>query len=300
MRLASITRKRPSEFGLFKRRVEKNLDAANFDAVVLWGHLGLGDQICSARSIELWSQRVDLLIIPVKMRNLIAVTNFFGYLTNIAVLPMESDEPSDEHFEVHKIALQYSAAVVDAGRGLYSTLRRIFPEYGINRALAMSAVTNPTVLSSIMLGNHLADTRQTAPPKHPYAFIDHHPGIQGREIPRTILEGLEKKGLVLVYNSLGAPLSEHLLLMRYATELHMVSSAPLCLALTAGTSATTRVAYRSQSQALLLQDYGSDWSEVNIGMPAPKDNVRDTLQAPRSLKRMRDFFLKLIPRLITD
>jgi len=252
-------------FQRLKNTVRKNLESAQSDRILLWGHLGLGDQISLARSVELWSSRVETLIIPVKRRNLNCVAEMYEYLPNVLVVAMDSDDPRLEGNQISNLAYRFSAAVVDGGRVLYSAFRGAFPEYGINKCLSLSALTLPKELVSQRLVTSLKKRTQLTPPAHPYVFIDHHPGVEGRELPKLILESFEKRGLQVTANSLHASLLDHAALIQSAHELHLVASAPLCLALTAGSSAGAKIAYWSGPEPLLMEDYGPTWREQAIG-----------------------------------
>jgi hypothetical protein len=267
-----------------RAKIEQNLAALNSASVVLWGHLGFGDQISLAISIELWSHRVDRVIVPVKSRNLDEISKIFGYLPNVRLIGLTSDDPLAEEAEVQRIAADNSCKIIDGGRDLFYSIRNSFPEMGINRALALASTTNPESLTSNLLSQHMLTLSQLSAPRQPYAFIDHQPGVRGREIPQSLLLTVKDRGLEVIFNSMEFPLSQHALLIQSAAELHMITSAPLCLALASGSSAVIKVAYPISSELVLCNDYGSLWQEVNIGSEIPEQ---------QSEKVLSDFDLKV-------
>jgi hypothetical protein len=267
-----------------RAKIEQNLAALNSASVVLWGHLGFGDQISLAISIELWCHRVDRVIVPVKSRNLDEISKIFAYLPNVCVISLTSDDPLAEEAEVQRIAADNSCRIIDGGRDLFYSIRNSFPELGINRALALASATNPESLTSNLLSQHMLTLSQLSAPRQPYAFIYHQLGVRGREIPQTLLLTIKDRGLELIFNSMEFPLSQHALLIQSATELHMIPSAPLCLALAGGSSAVLKVAYPISSEPVLCNDYGSLWREVNIGSEIPEQ---------LSEKVLSDFDLKV-------
>ena len=64
---------------------------------IFWGHLGLGDQICSAKLLEHWSDLGCEVHVPCKRRNLDNLEQMFAYLEGVSFHPI-SDNPDQEAY----------------------------------------------------------------------------------------------------------------------------------------------------------------------------------------------------------
>jgi hypothetical protein len=103
---------------------------------------------------------------------------------------------------------------------------------------------------------------QCMSPDVPFAFVDHHPGTS-REIPSDVLSAIQSRGLLIVQNPRGTELSQIMPLLDYAEELHLVASAPLCLALTIDAKAKSRTHYDSLGDP--VPNAYSRWNSTKIG-----------------------------------
>ena len=285
--------------GRFKRAIdslERNLQMRAEDSVVLWGHLGLGDQVSTARALESWSDACDEVFVPVKKRNSRALRGIFQYIPNVTFLNMESDDPRAETKNVVEISRQMGLEVVDAGRDLYSTLAACFPEFGINRVLSLCAGANPTDLVSQKLAAHLSSTLPSHRVELDYAFVDHHPTQRGREIPHWRLEEVRQRIGTLLFNDRETHFSNLYSVMLNAKELHLVSSAPLCLALATGLDTTKNVCYLPDSPSLLKSDYKVKWDECILGQHLRPKVTQPQFTGPQS-EALRERLLLLIKQM---
>lgn len=242
--------------------LRSNLDAANAPRVVLFGHLGLGDQLSLIPSIEEWASRADLVLLPVKMRNISTMRHAVSYLPNVETIGISDEIPAHlEPSAARSIARRHQAKIVDAGRYVFYWAQRAFPEFGINRCLSLSALSYPTSMTSHRFATHLANVDAWQPPSGVFAFVDHHPGTP-RQVPRQLMDELASRVDTVVLNPRDVPLLRLHLAMSEASELHLVSSAPLCMALLGDLGRGRRVRYRNGSIAPLKHDYPEDWTEI--------------------------------------
>lgn len=249
----------------FFRQLGQNYSLFGRDGVLLWGHLGLGDQVSAARSYEIWAERCSSVHVPCKPRNAEILRRLYAYIPNLTFEALDSDDPRDEERGVHFLSRKLELPVVNAGRALYYHLKRLFPDFGINRLLALCLATNPIDLESFRLRAHLERTRIVRSLTSSFVFIDHHPDTPSRRVPDAVIDELQSKNIDIVFNSSSIPFHELFELMDQAEELHLVASAPLCLALATGTSSKMNVCYTPSRENLLKGDYGDNWLEVSLG-----------------------------------
>jgi hypothetical protein len=273
-------------FAILSRTLHRSRKCIGSDRVILFGHSGLGDQISLATSFEAWADTGHQVLIPTKPKNLDRVSTLFSYLDNVVVLPLESDDPLNEESNVLRLSESLNVPVIDAGRSVYSWATECFPGLGVNGCLSAAALVQHRGLVSSRFRQNLLNQAQEPPPDRPYAFVDHHPGTP-REIPESLLLGIESRELELVFNPRSAPLEQTALLMEMSQELHLVSSAPLCLALTANLGRGKRFRYRELDRDPLKLDYPHDWNELSLtpwGEVRQVDRIGET-EAPSKRDR---------------
>jgi hypothetical protein len=208
-------------------------------------------------------------VIPVKPRNLRNVERFFAYIPNVEVVALPSDNPAEEVFRVQEMAAQTGAGLIQAGRNTYGCISHAFPEYGINRHLLLCGLASRSSAVSVRFRSHVLGLGDCPLPlEEKYVFVDHHPGTE-REIPMGQFDGWPDA--LRVTNPLDVPLHSLATVMEQAAELHLVSSAPLCLALTADLGKGRRVRYRVGDNAPLKLDYPLSWEEIALGQGAARE-----------------------------
>jgi hypothetical protein len=231
------------DFHFAHRRIVKNILLRGESRVVLWTHLGLGDQISAAQIVQSYLTAGTQVIWPVKKKNFNFMCEVYGAVPGIE-LHVISDSQSDEIAAIRLISKRSRAAVVVAGHSIFQPLRLAFPELSINSMFNLSVGIDSKNLVSPYFRNLLAALEPASVPSVPFAFVDHHPGTS-REIPDNVLIGIHKRGLEVVLNPREIPLSRALDYLDKAEELHLVPSAPLCLALTVDAKAKVRIHYDS-------------------------------------------------------
>lgn len=242
--------------------LRRNLDARQRDSIVLWTHLGLGDQICMAQLIEFWASGGRHVVLPVKPRNAVMISDLYAYLPTVEVCALPSDDPREERESVRKLARDRQVLLVTAGHELLKPVRRRFPDIGLNRALARCGLLWTDTLQSHRLREHVLRQVQMPPPSEPFAFVDQH--IPGRPIPRDVIARLEVEGLRVIANPREVPLASLFMVMDRAQEAHYVSSAPLCLALTCGARSAKTFHYMTDPRFSAAADFSVPLLEIPI------------------------------------
>jgi hypothetical protein len=211
----------------------------------------------------------------------------FGNLQGLELIEIP-DFPKYEGSLVEGISRANNAAIVRAGHGSLGPLRWAYPELPLNSLFNLSVGIPAADLLAQDLRERLGECLQSEIPQVPFAFIDHHPGTT-REIPAEVLEGIKRKGLLIVQNPLGTDLAQIMSLLDAAEELHLVASAPLCLALTVDARAKSRTHYDSLGDP--IPNGYERWNSVKIHESRPKTY-------PRIGTRARDKFRSKVEDLV--
>lgn len=234
---------------------------------VLWSHLGLGDTISIFPAIEALVDSGKTVYLPTKSRNVRFVSDLVSPLEGVVVFEIQ-DDPNFELEAIREFADRSAVPILYAGHLLFGFLSRIKTGLGINGLLNFMAGHQAPLVSEKLKMHLLGNTVVQNKPEN-YVFVDHHPGTP-REIPIGILEELNPEYL-LINNDFNWSISELAVHMNGAKELHLVSSAPLCLALTADLAfGGKRVRYRIGDSYPLRADYPPDWLEVSLTEEGPK------------------------------
>ena len=265
--------------------------------VMLMTHMGLGDQVSMARVVEAWADRCDAVFMPVKTRNFRVLSKLFAYVPNLVLVEVEASARLEEIKIASKFANRNGLELIH--RASYKDLSRSFPELGVNGRLALMIGGNPKNLMSERLTSHLEQSFTGTIPEGNYAFIDHHPGSR-REIPPKELDAISERGLQLVVHDPHTSFLDLHVKMKNASELHLVSSAPLCLALTCiAPEANRHFRYRPFDEAPLLLDYDLGWTEASIvdGRSFLVDRSQEHMLASKQIAGMARVPRKLRSRL---
>lgn len=229
-----------NRYSLLIRQVKKNLRALEGGRVLFWSHLGLGDQISASPIVEQLLNRNIEVVWPAKPRNLNFLNHAFNDWVGLSFVGL--NERLREDILIRKTAFDTKSRVVSLGHGQLSSMRTLFPEFSLNSIFNLFIGVDPLTLVSRRLRESLLKLDQEDPPLEPYAFLDHHPGT-AREIPSHVLSGIKERGIRLIENPRELPLYSMVRLLDSAQELHLVNSAPLCLALTTDAKASMRIHY---------------------------------------------------------
>jgi hypothetical protein len=265
--------------------------------VMLMTHMGLGDQVSMAGVVDAWADKCEAVFMPVKTRNFKLLSELFAYVPNLVLVEVEASSRLEEIKIASKFAKRHGLELVN--KASFADLSRSFPELGVNGRLALMIGGDPGNLRSEGLASHLEQSFAGAIPRRDYAFIDHHPGTR-REIPPQKLDAIKKRGLQLVVHDPNTSFLDLHETMKNASELHLVSSAPLCLALTCiAPEANHHFRYRPFDEYPLLLDYDLGWTEESIvnGRSFPVDRFQEHMLATKKIASMGRASRKLRSRL---
>ena len=232
-----------SSFAGLLAQVRRNTDALRGRRVILWTHSGLGDQISASRIVEKTLESGVEVLWPVMGRNFDFVSKAFSNWEGLTLFRM--DDSKRESYQVLWLSVKSKTRIVDIGHRQLSKMQSLFPEFSLNSIFNLFAGLGPLDLVSEKLRTSLAYNTQINPLETPFAFLDHHPNTY-REVPRGVIESIRSRGLTVYENPRDAPLYSTIGLLDNAREIHLVNSAPLCLALTINAKASRRCHYDSR------------------------------------------------------
>ena len=229
--------------------------------VIFWGHLGLGDQISNAVIIETLLEKHEFVVLPTKQRNIPFIEATFGKWNGILVVPIK-DTPKNESIEILKIKLKFMFPIQIIGHHLLTFADKLLGEVSLNEKFNhLAGIPREKLVSERLRESCLAWPQEKIPPK-PYAFIDHHPNTS-REISSDYIYNIKNRGLEVILNNTDMPLFALIDILDKASELHLVASAPLCLALTSGVKCERKYYHRTEGQATISGLAYKDWIEID-------------------------------------
>lgn len=258
--------------------------------LILWGNIGLGDQILSARTIEIWASRVETLHLPVKNRNFDTMSELFRYVPNLRLHSIV-DDPIYECEQIANLSRRLAVPILRGGNHVLPLIQRIFPNYGLNHQLSLTCLVKLDNLSSSKFCS-ANGIRTDSEFEGGYAFVDNHPGTD-REIPQWVIEDILCRGLQAIFNDPRISFAEMMKVMAGSKELYLVGSAPLCTALVLNLKKDTQIYFKSsKGDFLKSDDAGNFWttydiaSEAVVGYPPPVLS-----RFTRGIQRTFQFFL---------
>ena len=234
------------------------LNLCHADEFIYWGHLGLGDQISSAKLFEHWSSSKRTVHVPCKSRNIENLSTIFGYLEGVRFHPI-SDDPKHEKKQVRELAKKLKLPIVNSGRECLTYMQNRFPSEGLNVALMRGAGLRTAGLFSQNFRTHVLSLPQITPPNGNYIFINQTTSKGVVDIP-SVDEPSENRGEI-VYPNPESRLYEHASLIDNAQELQSVGSAFMCLALVLG--ARPPIKKHFLRYPLLTDDPDCSWKAGN-------------------------------------
>ena len=261
--IQAVFPRRAADWLRYHARLRSNIQAAQSNRLVFWSHLGLGDQIATRRAVLSYARRGQYIILPCWPSNHEFLLRAYAGVEAVEIVPLLADSSICERDQVQLLARQRCVPILEAGHGLIRGMAQAFPELGLNALYNVCAFQDPYSLIDPSLREDLERFEQVDPPRRPYAFVDHHPGTH-REIPPAVLDGLKQRDLLVVRNPRKTPLWALVRVIDEAQELHLVSSAPLCLALTIDARPSIRFRYREPNASGLMIDYPASWTEWNL------------------------------------
>jgi len=250
-------------------KLSRNIDLQYSKSVILFTHTGLGDQISTARVFEKWLDTGVEIHLPVKSQNMNFMKAVFGDWDGLNLHQISGDD-SSENYEIQELSSQLNTPIASVNLRDIAYLKRIYPNYCLNSHFNMIFGLDPFDLVSQKFRASIEKISQVDPLDEPYAFIDHHKDTD-REIPSYVIKTIKSKGLRVLENPRNRALFRLLKVMDSASELHLVNSAPLCLALTADAKPLVRIHYDSLEDPV-TKSYPR-WTTISIKQLPNKKTV---------------------------
>lgn len=241
-------------------------------SIFVWPHLGLGDTISMARPLEEMSARHKKVLVACRSGNLEQLNLIFGYLGNVEFCSLGEVSLQDEPKAVLRTALRLKMWPVIGGHALFHLLWWSGASQRDFNGVLSHCLGWRGELVSNRLRDYLDDICKAGQRQfedEEYALIDHHPGTW-REIPSARIHEISSE-YQIVENSTDISFESLVSLMMGASELHLVQSAPLCLALTANLGEKgRRVAYIRANFAPFARDYPLSWDQIELDGVKPE------------------------------
>lgn len=236
--------------------------------IVLWTHLGLGDQISMAKLFEELEHQGFELHIPCKERNLNNLSQMFSYLRCVIWHPI-SNNPKLEKSEVLRLASSLSVPVVDLGRFVLEYLRWIRPDKGLNTLMMLSGGLDTKGLFSARFRQWVLSLDQITPPQEDYLFENWEASQRVWQRPAFLSK--EFAGLMSVSPESRYPLFQYALILDSAKLIAVPGSAFMCLAMVIGARSPQKVFVSDVK--LLTDDPDSLWqNRIPAGMLSAHSN----------------------------
>jgi hypothetical protein len=231
------------------------------NGVIFWGHLGLGDAISHACIIETLLLDNRVVVVPSKKRNFDFLKSTYGNWDGV-ILEKINDNSLWDNVELLKLKLKHRFQIKVVGHHLLKS-NWAEQEISLNEQFNRIAGIPPQKLRSIKLRETCELNFQAHPPRCNYIFVDHHPGTD-REIPKEILEDATNRGFEILKNDTSIPLYRLIKVLDNAQEIHVVASAPLCLALTTDSKCQKKYYYRTKGQGPVSSVAYPDWIDIDL------------------------------------
>jgi hypothetical protein len=203
---------------------------------------------------------------------------------------IELSGKSDSEFcEIEELGSKLGLQIASVNLDDVKYLKRIYPDYSLNSYFNLIFGLNPFDLVSKKLRFSIEKISQLEPMSGPYIFMDHHKGTE-REIPSNVIDRIKSTGLTIFENPRDQELFRLLHVIDSAVELHLVNSAPLCLALTTDAKPKNRIHYDSLNDPV-TKSY-SGWSTVSIAQQSNTGVFADHVVARPLLKSAFEIALR--------
>lgn len=242
-----------------------NKISLNSRQILIYPQSGIGDQILTASAYLQLSSRVKLhLILPA---GIAAGTS--RMLNHFPITIHERSEPKLRHLYSEYFQCLAFSVSLRSGFISLSDLQLRYIKYGLPYkhpneicyeilGLDFNSYNCPNLVQQLFpnLGGITNSVNK------PYAIIDHFPGTS-REIPSSVFEDLEGRGLEIVSPSKTAEFKDLRGLLEGASELHLVNSSFLCLALMINPDVKSKNIYMTQNGFVNgHRFYDQNWNEL--------------------------------------
>lgn len=250
--------------------LRSNKKAFNSEEFYILPHLGYGDMICC---VPLFLKYAELgkkihVFCP---KNAIPLLQKLSSHANIIYLSSDDELGETEFagtlmiYRAKNYAKKSNLPILYLGYDLLWLSSKIRPDLDIDSVFYRLARVPLSAHASFNAGLILRNFHdQVEPISQKYALVDHFPGTV-REIDNKILEEISNRGLKIVFNPRDIKYENLVDLIENASELHLVNSSLLCLALLLNNKAERKVVYpinKNFYPGLYFYDYS--WEECAI------------------------------------
>ena len=278
----------------------KNKRALRSDTLTIVSHVGLGDQILLSGLINSFiaeNKKVTWLVRKSNLETIIKLTHSHPNLDLIVLDDFDTSEIARTKAIAHSKIKGMPTLFI--GFELVWIAEKLFPARGLDEIFYKIA----RVSFEVSQLNSLRLEKFVAPPLQEYALVDHFPNTN-REIPRSIFQSIENRGLEIINNPRDIPILELMEIIRNAKEIHVVNSALLCLIISMRNQVNNVSIYLMGPKILRGKfEYPLSWSEFSLTDSSGKPLVipiyldRNT-ELLGLLTNERKFYRRLIARVI--
>jgi hypothetical protein len=239
----------------------KNKRALRSDTLTIVSHVGLGDQILLSGLINSFiaeNKKVTWLVRKSNLETVMKLTHSHPNLGFIILDDFDTSETARTKAIAHSKIKGIPTLFI--GFELVWIAEKLFPARGLDEIFYKIARVSFEVsqLNSLRLEKFLA------PPLQEYALVDNFPNTN-REIPRSVFQSIENRGLKIIDNPRDIPILELMEVIRNAKEIHVVNSALLCLIISMRNQVNNVSIYLMGPKILRGKfEYPLSWSEFSL------------------------------------
>ena len=269
-------------------------------AFVVASHVGLGDQILLAGLIKHYLSLGKSITWFVRESNVETVRLLTNNHANLQILTIPSSSSADEALRKAKeFGTLQNLPILLIGFEILWLAEKLFPARGLDEIFYI--IGGVDFSKSIFECSSVPP--QINPPSTPYALVDHFPGTN-REIPQSVFDSLEQRGLRTILNPREEPILTLLNLIKRASEIHVVNSALLCLVISLRMEINCANVYLMDPNSLIgKSEYPLKWRELSlttsdgdsVSIPLARDRVTEL---GILLDKEREFKRRLIAKIL--
>lgn len=278
----------------------RNRWTSRSSAFVVASHVGLGDQILLAGLIKHYLGLGKSITWFVRESNVETVRSLTNHHENLQIIPIPSSSSADEALRKAKeFGTAQDLPILLIGFEILWLAEKLFPARGLDEVFYI--IGGVDFSKSVFECSRVPP--QINPPSTPYALVDHFPGTN-REIPHSVFESLEQRGLRIILNPREEPILTMLDLVKMASEIHVVNSALLCLVISLRREINCANVYLMGPNTLIgKSEYPLKWRELSlttsngdrVSIPLERDRVTEL---GILLKKEREFKRRLLAKII--
>jgi hypothetical protein len=238
-----------------------NRRARRKKSFILLTHVGLGDQILISGLVNHFLQKNKSVTWFVRDSNLETIKCLTSYHPNLDFVILDDSETAeDAKRKAQELKATTGISILLIGFELVWIAEKIFPSRGLDELFYRMA--RVSFDNSLLNTSHLP--KSIEPPACDFVLIDHFPKTI-REIPVSVFNALNQKGLQIVNNPRDTPILALVATIRNAKEIHVVNSALLCLIISMRSEIQNISIYLMGPNILTgKSEYPLSWNEFSL------------------------------------